>query len=115
MSKLSPGVKAEVTLLQVTRLTLPYVVNGMEIPDIAYTDKDMEQTKKEANEYLNEAGEALRSKGATVIARVEIGDASEQIIRVAEEINANMIAMSTHGRTGLSRWAFGSVTDKVLR
>ena len=27
----------------------------------------------------------------------------------------DLIAMSTHGRSGLSRWAFGSVTDKVLR
>ena len=44
-----------------------------------------------------------------------IGDASEEIIKAAEEINADLIAMSTHGRSGLSRWAFGSVTDKVLR
>ena len=32
-----------------------------------------------------------------------------------DEIKADLIAMSTHGRSGISRWAFGSVTDKVLR
>ena len=75
----------------------------------------MEETNKKATDYLNKVGETLRSKGATVTARVGIGDASEEIIKVAEEINADLIAMSTHGRSGLSRWAFGSVTDKVLR
>ena len=39
----------------------------------------------------------------------------DKIVKVAEAANANLIAMSTHGRTGLSRWAFGSITDKVLR
>jgi nucleotide-binding universal stress UspA family protein len=49
------------------------------------------------------------------IAKVATGDASAEIVKAAEEINANVIAMSTHGRSGLSRWAFGSVTNKVLR
>ena len=115
MSKLSPEVKVEVTLLQVLRPVHPHIVSGYEVPDIAYTEKEMEETKKKAIDYLNKAGETLRSKGATVTAKVGIGDASEEIIKVAEEINADLIAMSTHGRSGLSRWAFGSVTDKVLR
>ena len=115
LSKLSPQVKVEVTLLQVLRPVQPHVVSGYEVPDVAYTEKEMEETKKKAVDYLNKAGETLRSKGATVISRVGIGDASEEIIKAAEEINADLIAMSTHGRSGLSRWAFGSVTDKVLR
>ncbi len=115
VSKLSPGVKVEITLLQAIQLARPPVVGNVEVAYVAHTEKEMEQTEKKAVEYLNQTGEALKSKGATVKARVEVGDATEQIIKVAEEINANMIAMSTHGRTGLSRWAFGSVTDKVLR
>ena len=47
--------------------------------------------------------------------KVEVGDAAEEIVKAADEIGANLIAMSTHGRAGISRWAFGSVTDKVLR
>jgi nucleotide-binding universal stress UspA family protein len=44
-----------------------------------------------------------------------VGQAAEEIIKAADEIQANIIAMSSHGRSGLSRWAFGSVTDRVLR
>jgi nucleotide-binding universal stress UspA family protein len=46
---------------------------------------------------------------------VRMGDAAEEILRAAEEIKADLIAMSTHGRSGLRRLAFGSITDKVLR
>ena len=44
-----------------------------------------------------------------------IGDASEEIVRAAEEIDANLIAMSTHRRSGLSRWAFGRFTRCCAR
>jgi len=115
LSKLSPEVKVEVTLLQVLRPVHPYVVGGYEIPAVTYTEKEIEETKKKAIGYLNKAGETLRSKGATVTARVGVGDASDEIVKAAEEINVDLIAMSTHGRSGLSRWAFGTVTDKVLR
>ena len=116
VAKLSPEVKVEVILLQVLAQSASHVVGGGEVAAIVpYTEKELEQTKKKANDYLNETGEALRSKAATVTAKVSVGDASEEIVKTAEEVNANLIAMSTHGRSGFSRWAFGSVTDKVLR
>jgi nucleotide-binding universal stress UspA family protein len=115
VSKLSPEVKVEITLFQVLAPVRPSVVAGYAEVKISYTEEQAEETKKAAIDYLNKTGEALRSKGATVTAKVAIGDASEEIVKAAEEINANLIAMSTHGRSGLSRWAFGSVTDKVLR
>jgi len=115
VSKLKPEVKAEVTLLQVLSPVQPPTVAGGQVPDIAYSEKQMEANKKEATNYLDKAGEALRRKGATVVSRVSVGNAAAEIAKAAEEINANVIAMSTHGRSGLSRWAFGSVSDKVLR
>ena len=118
VSKLSPEVEAEVILLQVLSAERSRTVGGGEgasISAIAYTEKQMEESKKKALDYLNKTGEDLRGKGVTVTAKVAIGDASEEIVKAAEEIDANLIAMSTHGRSGLSRWAFGSVTDKVLR
>jgi len=66
-------------------------------------------------DYLDKTGENLRSEGAIVKTKVSIGDATEEILKAANEINANLVAMSTHGRSGISRWAFGSVTDRVLR
>ncbi|MFP4642603.1 MAG: universal stress protein [Dehalococcoidia bacterium] len=117
VAKLSPEVETEVILLQVLSHVSPAVAGGGEatIPDTAYTDRQMEENKKNALDYLNKAGETLRGKGVTVTARVAFGDPSEEIVKAAEEIDVDLIAMSTHGRSGLSRWAFGSVTDKVLR
>lgn len=115
VSKLKPEVKAEVILLQVLSPVEPSTVSGRQVPDIARSEKQMEANKKGAINYLDKAGEALRRKGATVVPRVGVGNAAEEIVKAAEEIKANVIAMSTHGRSGLGRWAFGSVTDKVLR
>jgi len=115
VSKLSPEVKTEVVLLQVLAPASIPTVTGRTPDATPYTVQQLEETEKKAMEYLNQTGEALRSKGVTVTAKVVVGDAAEQIVKAAEEIDANLIAMSTHGRSGFSRWAFGSVTDKVLR
>ncbi len=115
VSKLSPEVKVEVTLFQAVSSLSHYVPAGEVAALIPYTDAEMKQIKRKAMDYLKKIGEGLRSKGTIVKIKVGIGNASEEIIKAAEETNADLIAMSTHGRSGLSRWAFGSVTDKVLR
>jgi len=119
LSDLIPETVVEVTLFQVISSLTPSVVAGEARASIPYTKKDMEQIKRKAIDYLGKAGEGLRSKGAVVRARVKtkmgIGNAAEEIIKLADEINASLIAISTHGSSGLTRWAFGSVTDKVLR
>lgn len=115
VSKLSPGVKVEVTLLQVVSPLSHYIVaveGGVSVP---YTDEEMKAVKEKAKDYLNKAGEGLKSKGAVVKIRVGVGNAAEEIIKASDQVNADLVAMSTHGRSGLSRWAFGSVADRVLR
>jgi nucleotide-binding universal stress UspA family protein len=47
--------------------------------------------------------------------RLAEGDAAEEIVRLAGELNCDLIVMGTHGRTGLARLLFGSVAEKVLR
>ena len=115
MSKLSPRVKIEVTLLQVVSLLTHYVVAGEAATPIFYTEKEMEQIQQQARNYLNRVSEDIKSEKVSVEIRVGVGNAAEEIIKTADEIDAFLIAMSTHGRHGISRWAFGSVTDKVLR
>ena len=115
VSKLALGTKVEVTLFQVVSSLTHYVVAGEASAPIPYTEQEMQQIKKKAIDYLDKAGEGLRSKGAIVRTKVETGKAAEGIIKVADEINAGLIAMSTHGRSGFSRLTLGSVTDKVLR
>ncbi len=115
VSKLSPEGKVEVTLFQAVSSLSHYVVAGEAGVSIPYTEKEMEQIKKKSQVYLRKTAEGLKSKGAKVKIKVGNGKADEEITKAADEINADLIAMSTHGRSGLSRWAFGSVTDKVLR
>lgn len=115
MSKLSAKVKVEIVLLQVlSALTYP-VTAGEATAPVPYTKEEMKQQKEKAVKYLNKVGETLRSKGATVTVKVAVGFPADEIAAAAEETNANLIAMSTHGRSGHSGWPFGSVTDKVMR
>jgi len=47
--------------------------------------------------------------------QLEDGDAHEATLRVAQEIQADLIVMGTHGRTGLGRLVMGSVAEQVVR
>lgn len=114
MSKLSSEVEREVILLQVLHPEIPQTAAGGEAV-VLYTEQELEENKKKALDYLNKVAEASSIKGVRFSVKVAVGDASEEIVKTAEETNASLIAISTHGRSGLSKWAFGSVTDKVLR
>jgi len=81
----------------------------------ADTLEPMEMLRASASEYLRTIEEGLSSQGARVRCRVAEGFSAGVILETAKSENATLIAMSTHGRTGLSRWVFGSVTEKVLR
>jgi len=58
----------------------------------------------------------LREKGLSVDHRITSGiDAAKEIAQTSKEVGADLIVMSTHGRSGLDRWVMGSVAEKVLR
>ena len=68
-------------------------------------------TKSE--EYLERVSQTF--SGAAIKYRVEKGRAEEAIIVNAAGDNGTLIAMATHGRSGLDRWLLGSITEKVVR
>ncbi len=115
VSKMAPEVKTEVILFQVISSLAHYVIAGEASVQVPYTDREIAQIKKKAKDYLDKAGEGLRSKGITVKTKVATGKAAEEIVKAADELKADLVAMSTHGRSGISRLTFGSITDKVLR
>jgi len=115
VSKLSLRVKAELTLLQVVSFLTHYVAAGELMAPISYTEQEMRQIRQQARNYLNKIAKGIRSKKVSVKIKVGVGNSAEEIIKTADEISVDLIAMSTHGRHGLTRWAFGSVADKVLR
>lgn len=69
----------------------------------------------QASKYLQRIEEDLKQKGVTARSAVTDGDPATRIVDFAEEEGVDLIAMSTHGRSGLSRWVLGSVAEKVLR
>lgn len=115
VQKFLPDTKVEVTLLQVLSNLSRYVVAGEATARVPYTDEEIKQMEKASASYLRKAGKTLKDKGATIKTKVIVGQAAEEILKAADEFNVDFVAMSSHGRSGLSRWAFGSVTDRVVR
>ncbi|MBW1648678.1 MAG: universal stress protein [Deltaproteobacteria bacterium] len=70
---------------------------------------------RRAEDYIEKVKQQLESKGMTVDHHVPYGDPAAKILEVCELYNYDLIAMSTHGRSGLGRWLMGSVADKVVR
>jgi nucleotide-binding universal stress UspA family protein len=64
--------------------------------------------------YLEKIEEGLLEKGVVARSRVASGPAAATLSRLADEEDADLIVMSTHGRAGFSRWVMGSVADKLL-
>jgi nucleotide-binding universal stress UspA family protein len=68
-----------------------------------------------AQAYLDGVADGLRREGVAVRTLVTVGYAPEAIPEVAAAEKVDLVVMSTHGRSGLSRWVFGSVAEKVVR
>jgi nucleotide-binding universal stress UspA family protein len=76
----------------------------------------VEEMSREAREYLDvKVKEISAREPVRVRAEIIEGPAAERIIDLARNAAGSLIAMSTHGRSGLKRWILGSVTEKVAR
>lgn len=115
VEKCGPAVKVEITLLGVITLLRHWVVVGEASAPVSYTEEELKLIKERVMSYLTKTAASLKQPRVTVKTMVVSGNASEEILKAVEEINADLIAMSTHGRSGLRRLAFGSITDKILR
>ena len=64
--------------------------------------------------YLTRIAERLEAQGVRVHTEEPEGPAADAILQVADDLDADLIAMTTHGRTGMRRLVFGSVAGEVL-
>lgn len=107
--------KMNFEIVLVRAYSLPTLVYGGEEygADIAEV---WEQLRKDAREYLDDKVRQLQKEGLGRISTALLeGDAAGKIIDLAHESPKSLIAMCTHGRTGVGRWVLGSVTDRVVR
>ncbi len=114
-ARLGNLLQSDYTLLHVVE---PLIMFGP-APFTAGTDLDPEGTQEQvedARAHLEQVAEPLRALGVNVQVLVKIAEhPAKAILNVALEHNIDLIAMATHGRSGLSRLVVGSVADKVLR
>jgi nucleotide-binding universal stress UspA family protein len=85
-----------------------------------YTDQQTESMKAAARDYLDKVGGGFKRKGVTVKSEVRLGDAAREIIRYADEIKADLVAMSARGRFVLNESPreftsnLGSIAEKIV-
>jgi nucleotide-binding universal stress UspA family protein len=110
---LGKSLDIEVVLLNVVEPILLLDASGLVSVALPTIKRKVKQ-EGVAIDYLGRIENRLRESGLTVSSELRYGSAADEIITFAIENGIDLIAMSTHGRSGISKWAFGSVTDKVL-
>ncbi len=117
ISRLAPEEKVEITLLHViTAVRHSLHVSGGGAVSVPYSEEELAEMKDAATDFLNKVGDGLRNEKVTVICKVSVSEnPADEIIKAEVEVNADLVAMSTHGRSGISRFVIGSIADKVLR
>lgn len=106
----------EVMLLRAYVVATHAYIVGAEgyVPDLETLPVDIE--REQAKRYLEDKVEQLRWQGMKNVSYVLLeGSAASEIIDLAKGIPNNLVAMCTHGRSGVGRWVMGSVTDRVVR
>ncbi len=97
-AQMAPALNATVVIVRVIPLTRSIVPKAM----------------RQAEAYLAAVAAGLREDGLVVEASVRRGDPATVIVALAEELKANLILMTTRGRSGLDKLVLGSVADAVL-
>jgi nucleotide-binding universal stress UspA family protein len=107
---------AEAVLPQATELARLHGAEVVLLRVESAPDYAVAQAAEEAQHYLKGVAASLRGARVRVSTMVVLsGDAAGEILVQAELTAADLILMSTHGRSGVGRWMLGSVAEKVLR
>ena len=74
-----------------------------------------EEIRGEAEKYINQAKAKVNLKGVEVNTAVLRGNPAETLAEYSSKNGVDLIIIATHGRSGVSRWVWGSVADRILR
>ena len=110
---------AELIVLRVIAGLHPHGLNYVPetlLPEVqAYTQGIQIRWVAEVQQEQAQVVTELRQSGINASSAIEVGDPAETILDFAENNRADLIVMSTHGRTGVQRFMYGSVAEKVLQ
>ena len=82
-----------------------------------YRDTLWAEMQQQASEYIGKIKTRLEKRRVKVKSQVitgELGKVAESIMKAAQKENVDLIAMATHGRTGVSRWVYGGITNRIV-
>jgi len=106
------------------RVTLLLVIDIPQLPISGYdlmspsspwtTETTINEIVERSRSYLEAIADTIRAQELQASVLVEYGDPATTTATVATERKVDAIVMSTHGRSGIRRWLFGSVTRRVL-
>jgi len=105
------GMGAEVVLFRVAQ-PIPRTQALAQMPDVY--DDVVAATMREAEDYLATLRATLPDERVSMEVRPGEAGVARQIVDYAETSGVDLIVMSSHGLTGVKRWAYGSVAEKVL-
>jgi len=88
---------------------------GFESAGAAALGEAVEEMQRQAREILARASEEVKSRGVEATTVVSLGTAVDGVLSAADELDVDLIAIATHGRSGLGRVVLGSVADGVIR
>jgi nucleotide-binding universal stress UspA family protein len=107
----------------VKTVTLVQAVEPYQYPtyggEMTVTSREIEEintaNKLQARAYLQKAADGFKYENVDVRWEMLIGRAAEALADYAAKKKMDLILIATHGRTGVSRWVWGSVADRLLR
>jgi nucleotide-binding universal stress UspA family protein len=107
---------AEAFGAEIVLLSVPiYPVFDPVAIDPALLESMYDGIRSQAMKYLLRMSAPLKQTGLNVTIELRDGPVADTILGYAEQVHADLIAMSTHGRGGMTRWLLGSVADRVVR
>ncbi|MBI4180891.1 MAG: universal stress protein [Chloroflexi bacterium] len=113
--ELATKLKVRTTLFRMATMIRIYDDGSGYTAYVDYTTLNEDEKRRVTDEMIALKKE-LKERGLKVTHLVTSGfDAANEIIEVSKKIDADLVVMSTHGQSGLGRWVFGSVAEKVLR
>jgi nucleotide-binding universal stress UspA family protein len=110
-------VKAFGSKLSIVSVVEPYVIAlpATPAPIPAYNiDTDLEALAEERQDYLDTIRDDMASRGIKAEIVMLRGRPADEILAYTQEQHVNLVIMTTHGRSGLSRFIYGSVAERVL-
>ena len=111
---LAKAFDARITLLSVLEPLEMYPQQGLVGPVVSIS-MNVQEELANLKQYLDGVAANLTKEGIAVRTEVREGDPASAICDYAEGNQMDIIVMSTHGRSGIQRWVYGSVADRVLR